>query len=153
MSFHIRPVCAADREAFLTMSREFYESDAVLHPIPEAYHAATFDELMRSTCYLQCVFFETEDEQAGYALLNHAFQHEAGGRVIWVEELYVRPEHQGKGCATQFFRWLEERLPAARYRLEVEPENERASALYRRMGYEALPYAQMIRDCKKEIDG
>lgn len=48
MHFSIRPVREADRETFLTMSREFYGSDAVLHPIPEAYHTATFEELIGS---------------------------------------------------------------------------------------------------------
>ena len=66
--------------------------------------------------------------------------------MTWVEELYVRPAFQGRGCARQFFTWLEEHFPAARYRLEVEPENERAMALYRRVGFEPLPYAQMILD-------
>ena len=30
-------------------------------------------------------------------------------------------------------------------RLETEPENERAQALYRRLGYEPLGYLQMIK--------
>lgn len=146
MHFSIRPVREADRETFLTMSREFYGSDAVLHPIPEAYHTATFEELIGSERYLKCLFFEAEGAAVGYALLNFTFNHEAGGRVTWVEELYVRPAFQGRGCARQFFAWLEEHFPAARYRLEVEPENERAMALYRRVGFKPLPYAQMIRD-------
>ena len=39
-----------------------------------------------------------------------------------------------------------ERCPAARYRLEIEPDNDRARALYERLGFEALPYCQMIRE-------
>lgn len=53
MHFSIRPVREADRETFLTMSREFYGSDAVLHPIAEAYHTATFEELIGSERYLK----------------------------------------------------------------------------------------------------
>ena len=60
MHFSIRPVREADRETFLTMSREFYGSDAVLHPIPEAYHTATFEELIGSERYLKCLLFEAE---------------------------------------------------------------------------------------------
>ena len=33
-------------------------------------------------------------------------------------------------------------------RLEVEPENERARALYARMGFSDLPYLQMHKDAE-----
>ena len=35
---------------------------------------------------------------------------------------------------------------AARYRLEVTEENPRAAALYRMLGFEDLPYRQMVLD-------
>ena len=36
-----------------------------------------------------------------------------------------------------------------RFRLEVEPSNRRAQALYERLGFEVLPYTQMVRDLPK----
>ena len=47
----IRKLTPCDREIFLSLSREFYTSDAVLHPIPEDYHTAAFEEMMRSDVY------------------------------------------------------------------------------------------------------
>mgnify|MGYP002740687863 FL=1 len=38
---------------------------------------------------------------------------------------------------------------AARFRLEVEPDNEGARRLYGRLGYEELPYVQMVRELGK----
>lgn len=136
---------ARDRAEFLAMSEEFYTSDAVLHPVPAAYHERAFDELMRSDVYLECYLMESNGAAVGYALLVKAYSREAGGLNIWVDELYLRPAYRGLGAGTAFFSYLESSHPAARYRLEVEPDNERAQNLYRRMGYRPLPYLQMIK--------
>lgn len=142
----IRRMCSGDRAAFLAMSEEFYHSPAVLAPIPASYHERTFDEMLRSQTYLVGFLFEEEGEPAGYALLNRSFSHEVGGAVVWVEELYVRPGYQGRGLGTRFFSYLKAHYPAARYRLETEPENVRAKALYAKMGFVPLGYEQMICD-------
>ena len=72
--------------------------------------------------------------------------------MIWVEELYVRPQYQGRGLGGAFFRFLEETYAgqAARIRLEVEPDNDGARRLYGRVGFEELPYMQMCRDFPAE---
>lgn len=134
-----------DRAEFLAMSEEFYTSDAVLHPVPSAYHERAFDELMRSDVYLECYLMESGTAAVGYALLVKTYSREAGGVNIWLDELYLRPAYRGLGAGSAFFAFLESTHPAARYRLEVEPDNERAQKLYRRMGYRALPYLQMIK--------
>ena len=135
-----------DREVFIQMGREFYASEAVLGNIPDHLHQQTFDELMRSDVYAECYIFEQDGRTAGYAMLNKTFNHEVGGMVIWVEELYVRPEFQGHGLGSSFLDWLHSSVPAARYRLETEPENARAAALYTRKGYRPLGYSQMVKD-------
>lgn len=142
----IRALNAADRELFLSLQKEFYHSDAVLHPIPDNCYANNFAELIRSDVYLMCYFFEVDGKNAGYALLSRSYSPEAGGIVIWIEELYVLPEYRSMGVGSRFFAFLEKELPAARYRLEVEPDNEGAKRLYGRQGYESLPYLQMIKD-------
>ncbi len=141
-----RKINASDRSEFLAMSREFYSSPAVLSNIPEKYHENTFSELMRSDVYLEAYIFEVDSAVAGYALLNKTFNHEVGGTVIWIEELYVRSDFQGKGIGGNFLEWLVSNYPVARFRLETEPENERAAALYEKKGFSVLPYVQMIKD-------
>ena len=149
-TYTIRKITSADETDFMEMSREFYASDAVLHEIDPAFHRAAFEELMRSDAYLEAVIFTVGKVPAGYALLNKTFSREAGGITVWLEELYLRPAYQGKGIGSGFFRWMEAHFPAARYRLEVEPDNRRAAALYRRMGYSELPYLQMVKDRGEE---
>ena len=74
------------------------------------------------------------------------FSREAGGMVVWIEEIYVRSAFRGRGVGGAFFAWLHANVPAIRYRLEVEPSNERAQSLYRRLGFSELPYVQMVLD-------
>ena len=66
-----------------------------------------------------------------------------------MEELYVRPAFRGHGLGHEFFAWLRGLAAAEhirRIRLETEPENERAAALYARMGFSPLGYCQMFRE-------
>lgn len=65
---------------------------------------------------------------------------------MWIEEIYVRPEFRQKGLGKTFFEALDRIQPAARYRLEIEPDNQRAERLYRSLGFEPLPYRQMVKD-------
>lgn len=143
--FKIRKIENKDKEAFFAMSRDFYASDAVLHDIPEEYHERAFAELTRSEDYARGYLLEFDGKTAGYALLSLSYSREAGGLCVWIEELYVLPEYQGRGAAHAFFGWLEENIPAARYRLETEHDNLRAKKLYKSLGYYPLEYEQFIK--------
>ncbi len=143
---NIRPITQNDKEIFITLSKEFYSSPAVLAPIKEEYHENAFRELMRSRDYLDCHVFEYGGKIAGFGLLNITYCHEAGGKLVWIEELYIREEFRSRGIGREYFKYVEQNYPAYRYRLEVEKENERAVKLYKNLGYDFLPYDQMIKD-------
>lgn len=148
----IRKVEETDQEIFLQLTREFYASDAVLHPVPDAYHTDLFDELMRSDRYTEGFMIEWEGRPVGYALIAKTYSHESGGKVIWIEEIYISPSHRGKGLGKEFFTYLQAAYGGAvsRFRLELEPDNEKAQRLYERIGFAPLPYKQMVLD--KPID-
>lgn len=143
----MRRVGPEDREQFLRLAQEFYRSPAVLCPVPLSNLERTFDELLRSDVYADGFLLETEEGRCmGYALTAKTFTQEAGGLCVWVEELYVLPPFQGQGVGGRTLALLEEYYPnAKRLRLEVEPENEAAARLYRRLGYEPLPYEQYMK--------
>ena len=75
------------------------------------------------------------------AYLSFQWTLERGGRVLWLEELFVLPEHRGRGIGQ---RLLEAALEVARARscrsveLEVEASHARAANLYRRAGFRPL---------------
>ena len=132
------------------MAKEFYHSDAVLHPIPDAHFERTADEALRSDTYAEIYLFEYEGETAGYGLTAKTFSQEAGGYVWWIEEVYIREQFRSRGLGREFFQYLERSKgqEAARLRLEVEAGNTRAVSLYERLGYEVLDYVQMVKDKK-----
>ena len=153
-TYNFRKIRADDRERYFAMCRDFYSGDAVLHPVPEEYFAAAFDELMRSDTYLVCYIFESSadgaaPETVGYALLARTFSQEAGGAVVWLDELYVVPEHRSEGIGHRFFDYMRDHIVprVSRVRLEVDDKNPRARMLYEREGFSPFGYDQMVIEC------
>ncbi len=154
----IRKITENDREFYYDRIDRFYSSDIVNSPIPKENYKIAFDEFMRSEEYAFCYIFECDGVPCGFASLSRTFSQEAGGISVTVEELYVDEEYRNKGIGTQFFKFLKDNIPAARYRLEVEADNEKAKKLYEQMGFEVLPYVQMVidkhnKECVTKGDG
>lgn len=144
----IRPITAQDRALYLSLMNEFYHSSAVLHPVNADYYVRAVDEMLARDTYLLGYLLEYDGQPAGYAMLARAYSTECGGPVLWIEELYVREAFRSKGLGHEFFDFLEKAFSGevCRFRLEVEPENAGAQSLYRRLGFEVLPYTQMVRE-------
>ena len=144
----IRRITAADRKDFLRLAKEFYHSEAVLHPIPAKYHQRAFEEMIRSDVYADGFMIEWNGATVGYGMTAKTFSHEAGGLTVWIEELYLVPEYRGRGIGHAFFAFIEEYYGDAlcRLRLETEPGNTRAEALYKSIGYEELGYRPFVKE-------
>jgi ribosomal protein S18 acetylase RimI-like enzyme len=147
----IRQITKSDRNTFLIFAKAFYSSSAVAHTIPQSHHLKTFEQLMESDTYAQCYMIEQLGKPVGYALTAKTFSQEAGGMVVWIEELFILPQYRDKGLATEFFTFLKQNVEphVARLRLEVSPDNADALRLYERLGFEELPYKQMVKEIKK----
>ena len=146
----IREIRKDDRALYCDLVDKFYHSDAVNAPVPAENYQTTFDEMMRSDTYLKGYIFEIEGIPCGFALLSKTFSQEAGGLSVTIEEIYIEPAYRGRGLGTSFFEFLKREIPAMRYRLEVEDDNEGAKRLYERMGFELLPYLQMVIDKQRQ---
>lgn len=82
---------------------------------------------------------EVAAEAAGYAVLTLGFSLEFEGKDAFVDELFVAPEHRGHGLGRAALRLLESaaaELGVRALHLEVGPDNESATLLYRRAGFE-----------------
>lgn len=145
-----REMKAEDRELYYRYADMFYHSDAVNAPVPEKNYEVTFNECMRSDAYVKCYIFEWEGAPCGFALLSKTFSQEAGGVSVTIEEIFIEEEYRGRGLATAFFSYLKSLPDIMRLRLEVEDDNEDAKRLYERMGFELLPYLQMVIDRQRQ---
>ena len=145
-----REIREEDRAIYYDFVDKFYHTDAVNAPVPTENYEVTFNEMMRSDQYVKGYIFEMDGSPCGFALLSKTFSQEAGGLSVTIEEIYIEPEFRGKGLGTSFFEFLKREIPAMRFRIEVEDDNDGAKRLYERMGFELLPYLQMVIDKQRQ---
>ena len=132
-------------EEYLAMSAEFYSSPAVLHDIPAEFRKRAFEQFLEGGL-AKCFIFECGGAPAGYGVICFCYSQEAGGICVLFDELYVRGDFRSRGFGRAYFEYVFKNCPAARYVLEIEPDNVRARALYERLGFKELGYTRMYRD-------
>ena len=143
MEMNIRKMIREDKEIIIDMMRVFYASPAVLSNGSEEIFEADVENCVNDSPYLEGVVFEESGDILGYGMIAKSFSTEFGKPCIWVEDLYLKPEHRGKGIGSQFFEYLEKKYTDCIFRLEVEEENLRAIHVYEKNGFEVLPYMEM----------
>lgn len=145
----IRNFEETDRAAVLKMVEAFYHSPGVLHQIPVSNFADVYTEMCcGGSQRLRGLLLEEEGQPAGFCCLSFSYSTEAGGPVVLIEELYVEHEYRGLGIGSAVLTFIRDEYKdkAARLRLEVAPDNTRATELYARLGFEPLTYVQMIQE-------
>ena len=144
----IRPLDQTDFDRVLSMMVTFYASDALLIHPEEAVLRKTLSDALSGTPYLEAFGFEAAGQLVGYGMVAMSYSTEAGGLCAWIEDIYIEPEHRGLGYGSSFleFVWQRYRDRVARVRLEAEPENQRAMAVYRKAGFSILGYTQLVRE-------
>ncbi len=144
----IRFIEKKDAEACATLLKEFYATDAVCHDIPNENIERTIELALADSPYVKIIISESDGHYEGFCTLSFTYSSEAGGIVTLIEEIYVRDDFKGKGIGTKIFEFVRSEFDhkTKRYRLEVVSENVGAIKLYERLGFEELPYMQMIID-------
>lgn len=143
MKNFIRPMIESDKACVLDMMRVFYASPAVLSNGSEEIFQNDIDNCVGECPFVEGYVFEWKQDILGYAMIAKSFSTEFGKQCIWIEDLYLKPECRGLGIGSSFFKFIEKKYEGALFRLEVEEENERAVAVYKKNGFEVLPYMEM----------
>lgn len=143
MNSTIRAMEEKDRSHVLQMMRVFYASPAVLSNGSEEIFEADIDNCMSDSPYIEGYVFENTEDIQGYAMVAKSFSTEFGKPCIWIEDIFIKKEYRGLGIGSLFLNYIERKYPNAVFRLEVENENERAVNVYRKCGYEVIPYMEM----------
>lgn len=143
MSSTIRYMAEKDRKRVIEMMRIFYTSPAVFTNGSDEIFDTDIDNCIGESPFLEGYVFENGGYIQGYAMLAKSFSTEFGKPCIWIEDIYIKDEYRGLGIGSLFLKFVEEKYPDAVFRLEVETENEQAVNVYKKCGYEFLPYMEM----------
>lgn len=142
----IRPITKEDLEEYMQMAKEFYSMPCCDHVIDPSHFSNAFEYSLSDNPYTRLFMIECDGKIAGYSNISLTYSIEAGGNVVWLEEIYIKPEYRNKGLGSALFEYVYKNYPAKRYRMEVTDSNQEAIKLYKKLGYEFLDYKQMIKD-------
>jgi len=134
-----RVATAGDDESVVSMCMALNTEDPGPAPVLPQQVQRTLVKLRAEPNRGRAVVCEIDGSIVGYALLISFWSNEFGGEVCVIDELFVVPKYRGRGLATALF----DRLAACEFCfprpvalvLEVSPQNERARALYERLGF------------------
>ena len=139
----IRKMTPGDEACVLEMMRTFYASPAVLTGGSEEIFRRDIDTCIQGSPYLEGYIFEQDGQLQGYAMVAKSFSTEFGRPCMWIEDLYIKEKFRGLGLGSRFFEYIEKKYEGAIFRLEVEEENKIATYVYKKAGFDTLPYMEM----------
>jgi len=127
-----------DVETLLDLVVELAQFERLSHEVvatPADLHAALFGPAAN----VEAVLARAETEVVGFALWFHNFSTFVGRRGLYLEDLYVRPAHRGKGYGRALLGHLARiavERGCGRMEWAVLDWNERAIDFYRGLGAE-----------------
>ncbi len=145
---NIRGMQKSDKQAVLDMMRDFYSSPAVFTNGSDEIFINDIENCIGACPFLDGWIFDENGEILGYAMTAKSYSTEFGKPCVWIEDIYIKKEHRGKGIGTKFFAFAEKQYKNCLLRLEVEEENTAAVKLYEKSGFDVLPYMEMKKNLK-----
>ncbi len=143
MTVRIRKMVRGDEEQVVSMMRTFYASPAVFTNGSEKIFRRDVEECVGESPFATGYVLLSDGVVAGYAMLAFGYSTEFGRRTVWIEDIYVKDSFRGTGIGSAFLEFVKEEFSGCLLRLEVERENAPAVRVYRKAGFEELPYAEM----------
>ena len=113
------------------MMQDFYTIDN--YPIDITESKQLFETFIANPNLGKSWLVYQNDEIVGYVILTFVFSFEYKGILAFLDELYIKEEHQGKGIGkrvVQFVQQESSQLNVKMLYLEVEEHNENAQKLY-----------------------
>ncbi len=145
--FSVERITADKKQIYFEMSRDFYASGVTNSVIDDCGRERFFKEILSGEI-VKGYFILYNGEAAGYAICCLSASQEACGRVLWLDELYIKPQFRGKGLGKKLFEFIENSDEYEFIRLEVEKENGRAMKLYLSLGYKDAEYLSLYKKTK-----
>ena len=126
-----KPLEIADIEVITQMMQDFYAIDN--YPMDVEVAKKLFQEFISNEHLGKSWLIYSENEIVGYIILTFIFSFEYGGKIAFVDELFIKETARGKGIGKEAIQFIQREVPKLSLKLlylEVEPHNENAQKLY-----------------------
>lgn len=139
--FSIRPATPEDVTHILSMIRELAVFEKLEHMVV-ATEALLQEGLFGGRPSCEAIIGEEDGQVVCFALFFHNFSTFLTKKGLYLEDLYVRQSHRGKGYGTQLLKRLAQiavERQCGRFEWSVLDWNEPAIQFYKAMGADILP--------------
>jgi diamine N-acetyltransferase len=136
MSLNIRRARAGEAGLILGFIRELADYEKLSHEV-EATEAMIGEALFGADPRIYCAIAEWEGEPVGFAVWFLNFSTFSGRHGIYLEDLFVRPSHRGKGLGKALLVYLAKECVAngwSRLQWSVLDWNAPSIAFYKSLG-------------------
>ena len=126
-----KPLEIADIEIITLMMQDFYAIDN--YPMDVEVTKTLFQEFISNEHLGKSWLIYSENEIVGYIILTFIFSFEYGGKIAFLDELFIKETARGKGFGKEAIQFIQREVPKLSLKLlylEVEPHNENAQKLY-----------------------
>ena len=134
--FTIRTATEHDVQTILEFIRGLAIYEKLLHEV-KADEDALRETLFGDRPYAEVIIGEANGKPVGFALFFHSYSTFLGQPGIYLEDLFVLPDHRGNGYGTALLRRLAQiavERECGRLEWSVLDWNEPAIQLYKKMG-------------------
>jgi ribosomal protein S18 acetylase RimI-like enzyme len=95
-----------------------------------------YEHSIKHHAYFLCL--KDSEELLGWIMIDKAFDYLTGDEIGWINDLYVKPAHRGKGYSKLLIQESFKEFKKNGYsdvRLNVYAHNQKAMELYEKMGF------------------
>ena len=126
-----KPLEKVDIPTITQMMQDFYAIDN--YPMDVEESKKLFQEFITNENLGKSWLIFSENEIVGYIILTFIFSFEYGGKIAFIDELFIQETARGKGIGKEAIQFIQREVPKLSLKLlylEVEPHNENAQKLY-----------------------
>ncbi len=147
---NIRDITVNDRDEYLNMYKELYDSNATTTDYDEEIAILNFNNAISDSKSIRCLILEYKEMVLGYAFLSFSYSTSKASQCIWLEDLFIKEPARKKGVGSYFMTWLVEEYKnkAKTIKLEVTKSNVHARKFYERLNFSESGYMEMYLEVK-----
>ena len=126
-----KPLEKVDISTIIQMMQDFYAIDN--YPMDVEKSKKLFQEFITNENLGKSWLIFSENEIVGYIILTFIFSFEYGGKIAFIDELFIKETARGKGFGKEAIQFIQGEVPKLSLKLlylEVEQHNENAQKLY-----------------------